>query len=266
VWVASPDPVAAMNPLDHPLLIFVISFLALAFAAWLGAFTRRRRQRSADVREYGIVESATLTLLALIVGFTFSMAIDRYGQRKQCEAIEANTIGTEYLRLSLLPAGETAKLQALMQKYLDQRIAFYKIQDPQQLQQIDAATARLQADMWATVSTAAVPPNPVVALAVSGMNDAIDAQGYTQASWWNRIPAEAWGLMILIALFSNFLLGYTSRAFEHEAAALLVMPLILSISFFLIADIDSPRWGLIHVKAQNLESLAASLHAAAVKP
>ena len=214
------------------------------------------------MREYGVVETAALTLLGLIIGFTFSMAIDRYNQRKQCEAVEANTIGTEYLRLSLLPAAETTKLQPLMQNYIDQRIAFYVNRDPDELARISAATSGLQTRMWSTVSAAAkaLPPSPTVAMVVSGMNDALDAQGYTQASWLNRIPVEAWGLMVAIALSCNMLLGYTSKAFAQERALLLVMPLILSISFFMIADIDSPRWGLIHVRPANLEILAASLH------
>ena len=56
------------------------------------------------------------------------------------------------------------------------------------------------------------------------MNDVIDSQGYAQAAWWNRIPAEAWGLMGAIALLANILLGYTSKTFERERLLLMVMP------------------------------------------
>jgi hypothetical protein len=41
---------------------------------------------------------------------------------------------------------------------------------------------------------------------------------------------------------------------------LLVLPVVVSVAFLLIADIDSPRGGLIHVAPQNLSSLAGSLH------
>lgn len=41
----------------------------------------------------------------------------------------------------------------------------------------------------------------------------------------------------------------------------MILPLVLAIAFFLIADIDSPRWGVIRVQPQNLLSLAASLRA-----
>jgi len=254
--------------LKHPLLIFVISFAVLSLAAWIGTVQRRRRLQEQDVREYGVVESSTLTLLGLIIAFTFSMAIARFDQRKQLEATEANTIGTEYLRVTLLPPTDAAKARALLIDYLDQRMAYYVTRDEEELARIVAATGRLQADLWSAVQTPAVsnPPNPIVALAVAGMNDVLDSQGYAQAAWWNRIPTEAWGLMGAIAVFANLLLGYTSKTFERETLLLLVMPFILSISFFLIADIDSPRWGLIHVRPQNLESLAASLHGPATKP
>jgi hypothetical protein len=257
-----------MDLLKHPLLLFALSFAVLSISAWIGTVERRRRLRDQDVREYGVVENSTLTLLGLIIAFTFSMAIARFDLRKQCEATEANTIGTEYLRVGLLPAADAARARGLLVSYLDRRIAYYLTRDEQELAQIEADTARLQGDMWSTVEAAAAssPPSPVVALAVAGMNEVIDSQGYSQAAWWNRIPIEAWGLMGAIAVFANLLLGYTSKTFERERVLLLVMPFILSISFFLIADIDGPRWGIIHVLPQNLESVAASLHTAAVKP
>jgi len=40
---------------------------------------------------------------------------------------------------------------------------------------------------------------------------------------------------------------------------LLVLPLVVSISFYLIADIDSPRGGMVRVRPQNLVSLSQSL-------
>jgi hypothetical protein len=76
--------------------------------------------------------------------------------------------------------------------------------------------------MWSTVKqSAAAQPTPMVALAVAGMNGVLDTQGNTQATWWNRIPYAAWALMI--------------------------------------ADIDSPRGGVIRVKPLDLHALAESM-------
>jgi len=145
----------------------------------------------------------------------------------------ANAIGTEYVRADLLPGADAARVRALLRNYLDQRILFYTTRDGQQLRQINANTAQLQSELWSAVQTpAAAQPTPVVALAISGMNDVLNSQGYTQAAWWNRIPLAAWGLMAAIAMCCNLLIGYGARHAEAEGILMLVLPLLGSISFF----------------------------------
>jgi hypothetical protein len=92
------------------------------------------------------------------------------------------------------------------------------------------------------------------------MNDVLNSQGYTQAAWWNRIPVAAWVFLFVTAICCNVLVGYGARTTKTKAGLLFVLPLLISLSFLLIADIDSPRGGLIHVSPQNLASLAQSLH------
>src|SRR6266581_1122304 len=165
---------------DYPLLILVLSFFTLWLSAQIGAFVlRRQRSMGEEVREdFGVILAATLTLLGLIIGFSFSMAVNRYDQRKNLEEAEANAIGTEYVRADLLPAADAVKVRALIRNYLDQRVLFYATRDEQQLRQIDTRTAQLQAELWsAALAPAAAQPNPVVALAVSGMNDVLNSQG-----------------------------------------------------------------------------------------
>jgi hypothetical protein len=245
--------------LDYPLLIFVKSLVVLWVSAQIGVFCHKKLRRldDEDRSDLGTVLAATLTLLGLIIGFSFSMAISRYDQRKNYEEEEANAIGTEQVRTDLLPEAAAKQVRELLKKYLYQRLLFYETRDAGQLQEINSTTTRLQTEMWSTVQAAAKEnPSPVVALAVSGMNDVLNSQGYTQAAWWNRLPLAAWGLMITIAIFCNLLIGYSA----HRQGVLLfmVLPVVLSISFLLIADIDSPRGGLIRVLPRNLEVLLQS--------
>jgi hypothetical protein len=201
-----------------------------------------------------------LTLLALIIGFSFSMAVGRYDQRKNYEEEEANAIGTEYVRTDFLPADSAEKVRQLLIQYLDQRLVFYTARDPRQFEAIDTKTTDLQNEMWSIVRDAAkVQPTPVVALAVAGMNDVLNRQGYTQAAWWNRIPVGAWSLMVVLALCCSTLIGYATH--QKRALLFMILPFLISIAFFLIADIDSPRHGVIRVTPQNLVSLSHSLHA-----
>ena len=250
--------------LDYPLVLFGLSLVALALSAYFGASVLgRRRDPSEEVHDdYGTILAATLTLLGLIIGFTFSMAINRYDQRKNLEEEEANAIGTAYVRADLMPGVDAARVRALLQQYLAVRLQFYDASRAQDLRDIAARREKLQADLWAAVQApATAQPTAVAALVAKGMNDVLNAQGYTQAAWWNRIPHAAWILMVAIAICSNVLIGYGTHGTKAARRLLLVTPLVISISFFLIADIDSPRGGVIHVRPQNLQSLADSLRA-----
>jgi hypothetical protein len=250
--------------LRFPFLVLALSFAVLWLSARTGAYFRKRR-RGMDEDEWhdlGVIEAATLTLLGLIIGFSFSMALSRYDQRKHLEEEEANAIGTEYVRADLLPAADAERVRALLKNYLEQRILFYETRDVGQLEQINAVTAQLDSDLWSSVkSPAAAQPTPLTALAVSGMNDVLNSQGYTQAAWRNRIPVAAWALMAAIAVCCNLLIGYGAHPAKTRAVLLLVLPLVVCISFFLIADLDSPRGGFVRVTPQNLAGLSQSMHA-----
>jgi hypothetical protein len=247
--------------LDNPFAVFLIALIAQWGAAYSADHFRRRLRplKKDEQTDFDTVLAATLTLLALIVGFSFSMAVSRYDQRKNCEESEANAIGTEYARADLLPADDSAKVRELLRSYVDQRILFY-LDDARGKSEAVPDPAKLQAELWSSVAhVAAVQATPVVALVVSGMNDVLNAQGYTQAAWLNRIPVAAWALMGLTAICSNLLLGYRERS--KNTLALWVLPVIVSIAFFLIADIDSPHGGVIRVAPHNLVATAQSMKA-----
>ncbi len=244
--------------MNHPGVVLLLTFVALCVAAWVGAaFRKKRGVLSSEERDdLGMLMAATLTLLGLIIGFTFSMAISRYDQRKNLEEEEANAIGTEYVRADLLPTANGEKVRELLKSYLEQRILFYKSRNAVELAQLNARTSRLQTELWDAVKgPAETTPTPVAALTLSGMNDVLNSQGYTQAAWWNRIPVAAWLLMWVIAIVCNLMIGSYVRPTHRGMMRLMVMPLVVSVSFMLVADIDSPRGGVIRVKPVNLVSL-----------
>ena len=164
-----------------PRLIFAAAFAALWLASVMGSWLRRRNSSAEDEQhedDLGIILGATLTLLALIIGFSISMASSRYDQRKNLEEAEANAIGTEMLRADLLPAADPANVRSLLSAYLDQRILFYINRDDARRPQIDQSTSQLQAALWDAVrGPATAQPTPVMALVLAGMNDVINSQG-----------------------------------------------------------------------------------------
>ena len=108
--------------LNYPFLLFIFAFAAMWLALLAGQLLRNRAARAGRARseDFDIVAGATLSLLALIIGFTFSMAAGRYDQRRNLEAQEANVIGTEYQRAGLLPASDAARVRTLLKLWLDQ--------------------------------------------------------------------------------------------------------------------------------------------------
>jgi hypothetical protein len=245
---------------DRPGLLLVVTFAGFLLAALLGVIAQRAWSpvRVDDQNELIIVQTAALTLLGLIVGFSFSMAVSRFDQRKNLEEAEANAIGTEYARADLMAEGAAAGARGLLRRYLDQRILFYSTADQAKLEQIRAETDKLSAGLWATArSDASAQPTPVGALVVSGMNDVLNSADYTTAAWLNRIPVPAWWLLVAIGIGSNLTIGLGAKRFN--ASLLLILPLTIAVSLFLIADIDSPRGGVVQVAPQNLDRLAASL-------
>ena len=256
--------VGQMSIRNYPFIFFALCFVALWLSAKTGTYLHRRRPELDDGEreDLGVILGATLTLLGLIIGFTFSMAMSRYDQRKNYEEAEANAIGTEYVRADMLPAANAARVRDLLRSYVDQRILFYTTRDANQIEKINASTAQLQKDLWSAVQApATAQPTPVAALVVSGMNDVLNSQGYTQAAWWNRIPVGGWVLLVAIGICCNVLFGYHARRLQGNDIRFVILPVIVAVSFFLIADLDSPRGGVIRVSPQNLTSLAGSLKA-----
>lgn len=251
-----------MWPLNqHPVYILILSLIILGASVWCGgALLSRFKNRVAwSQTDFNLVQTATLTLLSLIIGFTFSMAIGRFDQRKVLEEAEANSIGTAILRADLFPAEARTEVKKLLTQYLEQRILFYEADEPQ-LETINARTIKLQKELWSAAARAAnSQPTPTVALAVASISEAISAEGHSQGASWNTIPRPAWWLLAMIAVCANLMFGFGSHHFNSHRSILFTLPVIISITFFLIADIDSPRSGGIRITPQNLTNLAHTL-------
>lgn len=251
-----------MNPVDHPPVLLAVSFFTLCATAFVGDQLRARVRPvgGTERADLDILLTATLTLLGLLLGFTFSMAVSRYDQRKVDEAAETNAIATEYRRAELIADPGRTQVRQLLTRYTDERIHYYRAGEIG-TGAVDRDLRSLQNSLWSAVADAAnAQRDPVSAAVVSGMDDVFNSRGTTRAAWFNRIPTGAWALLAITAVVVNLLLGYRER--RTDAVVLTVLPLVVSIALFLIADIDSPREGLIRVAPINLVQLSDSMHAA----
>ena len=245
---------------DHPLELFAVTLLLLWGAAQAGVLARRHAHRlsSAERAEFDLVRGAMLTLLGLLVAFAISMAVARYDLRKTYEEAEANAIGTEYLRLDLLPPESAVAARAHLRTYGAERIEYYLDHDPDRERRTDPETARTQAALWAAVlPEARVNPTQITALVVAGMNDVINSQGYTLAAWRDRLPIEVWTLLVLVAIVCNFLIGFGAERLSWATQT--ILPLTVALAFVLIADVEGPRSGLVQVQPVNIRDAAEAM-------
>jgi hypothetical protein len=245
----------------HPAVLFVVLLVGFIAAVTFGAFALRRMRDLPDEErdDFNVVQTATLTLLALLIGFCLSMAVSRYDQRKTLEEAEANAIGTEYARADLADAPIGARMKSALVAYAKLRLTHYRTRDRDELARLDRETANQQSQLWTlAVQVAKGKPTPIGALVVAGMNDVLNSQDYAEAARINHIPLGAWVLMIVIALFACTVQGYGARGKRRKGWLVTVLPVTVSLSLALISDIDSPRGGIIHVQPQNLNRLLHS--------
>ncbi|MDR5785220.1 hypothetical protein P9281_01405 [Caballeronia sp. LP003] len=247
---------------DRPAILFVVVLLLLIGAVTFGSTVLRRMVvlGDEDREDFNVVQTATLTLLALIVGFSLSMAVGRYDQRKGLEEEEANAIGTEYARADLADADARAAMKDALIRYTTLRLAEYRTRDPSELARIGRDTGKLQTELWGLATQVGqTKPTPVGALIVTGMNDVLNSQDYSEAARINHIPHGAWVLMILIAVVGCGVQGYGAKGNPRKGLLIAILPITVALSLALIADIDSPRGGIIRVQPQNLERLEQTL-------
>ena len=104
------------NLTHYPVLVFAAAFVSLSLASEMGSWLRRRYSgaRNEWNEALSVILGATLTPLALIIGFSFSIATNRYDQRRNFEEAEANAIGTALLRADLLPAADASSVSKLL--------------------------------------------------------------------------------------------------------------------------------------------------------
>lgn len=245
-------------------ILFVVLLLAIEIGYRLGSRAAVAASDSARV-QINTLQASLLGVLALLLGFTFSLALQRYDSRSQAVVSEANAIGTAMLRSTLLPQSLREETENALGAYLDLRVRSGQI-SLDQLDERDAALrsiASAQKSLWDLARRAAdQDPNPVrTGLYIQSLNEMIDAYGVRDAALSRHVPE-----VVLFLLFGTFaltacLVGYGSGVGGHRASfATYILVVLIVFLVFIIIDLDRPRRGLIEVSQQSLVDLQTDWH------
>jgi hypothetical protein len=236
-----------------PAVLVAIFFIA----AEIGFRYHRRFGGKGGAEDEGQVLSTALLVLALLLGFTFSMALGRYDERRQLVVQEANDIGTAWLRAGLVPTPLGPTLQAALADYAQVRMTSPLPGETAKL----ARAATLRNRVWALTATAqATLDGPRAVSLVSAINAVLDTGTSREKAVAARVPGEVMLLLVIFASVACFLLGYVLDAHGHRHRfASGVLFLLMGLTIMLILDLDRPADGAILVDQSAMESLVASL-------
>ena len=211
----------------------------------------------------GTLESATAGLLALIIGFTFAMALSRFEARRDAVVQEANAIGTTALRARLLPEPHRAESLRLLREYVKVRID--ALQSGHSFADLNATVERsnaVQEALWKQVRAVAEIDKAIVptGLFIQSVNQMIDAQGVRLAALRNRIPSVVLVMLYVLAAAASGFVGYAS-AIDPRLTRLpvVIMGLLISLVLYLIIDLDRPNNGFITNNQQAMTDVAEQI-------
>ena len=208
----------------------------------------------------GAIQGSILGLLALLLGFTFSMSMQRYDSRVMSLVSESNAIGTTVLRAQLLPSPYDNQSLSLLERYIDNRIAISAIDITRDEERMafDKNTQQLQKQLW-DIAIQSVKIEPVAVTSgnyLTALNEMIDAQSQRNAFLITRVPDVVLILLFTVFLSSGAILGYSSGlSGKRVLAPTLLVSFLLSTIVFIILDLDRPKRGYIKVDQNNLKEL-----------
>jgi hypothetical protein len=244
--------------------LFVGMLGALELGRRIGA--RRKAAGGADSGGTSAMDAAVFALLGLLVAFTFSGAASRFDTRRDLIVQETNDIGTAYLRVDLVPAGYQPALRETFRKYLDARIdAYQKLPDLAAARASLDRASTLQGDIWRqAVSATQAPgvPTSAAILLVPALNEMFDITTTRTMATQMHPPYIIFGLLFALAIAAAVLAGYgigggSARPWLH----MVIFATVMSLSMYVILDLEFPRLGLIRVDDfdQALVALRATM-------
>lgn len=243
--------------------------LAFGVALWLAMevgyrIGRWRHARRPDEREQpvGAMVASILGLVALVLGFTFSLAASRFDARRHAVLEEANAIGTTYLRARLLPEPQASEIARLLREYVDVRVRGVAEG------KVGAAIARsevLHELLWTQASAAARSQSSIMTgLFIQSLNNVIDLHARrVLVGIRSRLPVVIWAGLFGLAMLGMGAVGYQAAlSGTRRSPAMLGLVLAFAVVLFLIADLDRGQEGLLRVNQQALVDVQRAMRPA----
>ncbi|WP_395622642.1 hypothetical protein [Sphingomonas daechungensis] len=268
----------SLDPLMHALPLWAVglvligaALLAVEVGAWWGKFLldktlAEKRLIGSDTQ--GFIIGSVFGLLALLIGLTFSLALDRYDERRNWVAEEANAISTAYLRASLFDEPYKTELKSTLREYAHSRIVPENI-TPETRERLGAKSEALRDRLWGATEKAVFPvrATELGSYFVEAVNQMLDVGTSRALASRAHIPGAILGALYLFLVVSSALLGsMLAKDGTRQRYASTILVILFVLGIVMIIDLDRPRAGSILVSQRGLEELAAAMDRDAKAP
>ncbi len=235
---------------------------AAMLAGWGAGWWRGRRLakggRQADASKFS---DASVALLGLLLGFTFSMALSKHEQRRLMVVTDSNAIGDFYTCASLVKEPVRGKLRGLIRTYVERRLALTTENlDAASLEKRLAEFQDMHNQMQALVGEALDGGTPVAVPLVNTLNEVTSSHAARLAAFRDRLPADVVVLLVLAAVVTIALMGGQQGASgERRLGSMIAFVTLVSLVVWVTLDLNQPQRGLITVSQEPLQRLLSGM-------
>ncbi|MBO9329249.1 hypothetical protein A6B37_05620 [Achromobacter sp. HZ01] len=224
---------------------FVLLLIAMQLGKWLG--------RGADEKSgsgAAVIEGSVFALLGLLVAFTFSGAAQRMADRRELLVQEVNAIGTAWLRIDMVHAGDQPQLRDQFRRYVDKRIEYYRnVADLERRDAIASEVSALQTQIWATsmqAARASVPP--FAASYVGAVNEMFDVASAQTVAQKVHPPIATYVFLGFLTLVAAGLVGLNLASTRRKTLLhQVIYAVVMTAALYIIIDFEFPRIGTIRI-------------------
>jgi uncharacterized protein YqgC (DUF456 family) len=231
----------------------IILILLMVTAFVLGQWFRHRRGETESEQE-GLLISAVLGLLALLMGFTFALAVDRFENRRLLVVDEANAIRTAYMQAQTFNEPDRGELSTLIAGYMDNRLALGRASERDQAASLAAQGEAMRGAMWtATVGAVNKQRDDISSTFMGSMSGLMEVSAARSAEREAHVPRRVFVVLLVYILVATGGLGLIFGSRYRAAVAIVLV--LAAMSYLLIVDIDSATAGGVRESQQPMEAL-----------